>query len=231
VVGKTYVVAGIGALATAAAVALPGGGAGAAAHCTAWGTLPGRVSLGPHQATVHTTLHGTAACTDSGMDGGATAVFRTPGKQDDVPLRWTSFGDTDEASFYAALDRPGTYRIVNGRARVYDRDYMQVSASWKATSTQVKYQGRFARVAAGASGVTATLQGYGRRGWFGHRNVRVVLQRKTADGWTTVAGGRSGRGGHVHLAAHLSGVRDYRLVSASTKTVWGATRAVNGARV
>jgi hypothetical protein len=226
----TSVLAATGALATLAALLLPASGARASGgSCTAWGTLPARVVLGPSGATVRTSLHGTAGCRPGSFDNGGTAVLRGPGRNDDVPMRWDRFGATDEAVYYPSLNEPGTYRLVDGETQIYDRDERHIPSTWHATSTVVKYKGRFVRVSTGG-GVTATLQSYGYTGWAGHRRVVVHLQKRTASGtWRTVASARSGAGGRVHLAARASTSGNYRLVSATTASVWGAVRVLHPA--
>jgi hypothetical protein len=212
------------ALATLAVV-VPSTGAGAAGSCTAWGTLPRRVTLGPNGATVRTTLHGTAACAGITTDNGGTAALRGPGSNDDVPLRWTHFGATDEATYYPSLNRPGTYRVVDGRTQTYDAKYVHIASTWRPTATVVKYRGRFTDVSRSASGVTASLEYYGRLGWHRHGDILVSLQRRSPSGtWHQVTRAHTSSSGRVHLSARISASADYRLVSASSTNVWGAVR-------
>lgn len=217
--------AALGALAaTTAAVAIPLTGAGASDSCVAWGTLPARVTLGPHGATIHTALHGTSGCAAQSFDNGGRAVLRAADRSDDVPLRWARFGATDQATYYPSLNRPGTYRVVDGSTQTYDGDENRIPSTWRATSTVVKYQGRFASVSRGTGGVSAALQFYGESGWHGHRDVSVTLQRRTSSGWHTVARSHSGTGGRVHFKLTRGGT--YRLVSATSTNVWGTTRVL-----
>ena len=228
----TSALAAVGGLVTLAALLVPASGAAAGDSCTAWGTLPARVTLGPHGATIRTTLRGTAACTDASLDNGATALLTGPGRNDDVPLRWEHFGATEQATYYPTINRPGTYRVVSGNVQVYDAQSIRIPAQWRDTQTVVRYRGRFAHVAAGRSGVTATVLAYGRSGWAPQAKVRVVLQRRAAGGsWRTVASGRSSGSGRVQLAARVRSAADYRLVSASTADVWGAVRPLATAGV
>jgi hypothetical protein len=218
------------ALATLAAVVVPASGAGAGDSCTAWGTLPSRVALSPQGVTVRATLHGTAACTAESFDNGGTAVLRGPGANDDAPMRWSRMGASDWATYYPSLDRPGTYRLVDGRTQTYDADEIRIPSSWRATATVVKYQGRFTRVAVHDGGASASLQAYGATGWAGQGHVAVQLQRWARGAWHAVARGRTSASGHAHLNAHISASGDYRLVSATTKNVWSTTRSVVDSR-
>lgn len=229
---KTTALAALGGLATLAALTVPATGAGADDACTAWGSLPARVALGPHGATVHTTLRGTAACRGVTADNGATALLTGPGRNDDVPLRYPRFGGSDEATYYASLNRPGTYRVVNGKPQTYDANYVRIPATWHVTSTEVKYGGRLVNVAQDGSGVSATLQSYGKYGWAAETGVRVSLQRRLADGsWRTVAIGRTSGSGRVHIAHGMSSSADYRLAAATTDETWGATRGLRSVGV
>jgi hypothetical protein len=214
------VLAGAAAL---AAVLVPTSGAGAADGCVAWGTLPARVVLGPNGVTVHTTLHATAACRGATMDNGATATLRGPDSRSDVNLRWSRIGGGDQSTYYPSLDRPGTYRIVDGDLQTYDAKYVHIPATWRATTTVLKFEGRFAGVSRRGTSLAATLQFYGRLGWQHHSNVAVSLQRYAGSGqWRTVARTRSASGGRVSFTGVGRG--SYRLVSASTGVVWGTAR-------
>jgi hypothetical protein len=217
--------------AVATAVLLPISAAGADNSCVAWGTLPARVVLDPNGATVRTSLHGTAACTGVSFDNGGSAVLRGPGANNETPLRWMRFGATDEATYYPSLNRPGTYRVIDGRTQSYDADEDRIPSSWRSTTTVVKYKSRFTAVRRSGAGITATLQAYGRIGWQAQRHVKVVLQRRTASGtWHTVARGQTSGGGRVHLAARISASADYRLVSAAGTDAWGASRILSANR-
>lgn len=228
----TSALAALGSVAVLAALLVPTSGAAAGDSCTAWGTLPARVTLGPHGATIRTTLHGTAGCSDASLDYGATALLAGPGRNDDVPLRWARFGDAEQATYYPTLNRPGTYRVVDGDVQVYDAQSIRIPSGWRDTRTVVKYRGRFTSVAVGRSGASATLQAYGHTGWAGQADVRVALQRRTARGsWRTIATGRSSGSGRLHLAARVNSSAAYRLVSATTADVWGAARPLRPAGV
>jgi hypothetical protein len=215
----------------AVAVVVPTSGAGAGDGCVAWGTLPARATLAPHGVTVHTTLHGTAACAGVTADNGASALLRGPAGEHSVPMRWLAFGDHDQATFYPGLDRPGSYRLVDGKVQSYDAEYELIPATWRSTVMSVKYAGRFAGVSRTGSRVTATLQYYGAAGWRGHASVPVSLQQRTASGWHTLATTHASSSGRVHLAAHLSADGSYRLVSATSRDVWAASRQLGPSRL
>ena len=215
---RTALAALAGAL-TIAAVVVPSSGAGAADDCVAWGALPARVVLGPQGVTVHSTLHGSPACAGATADNGATATLRGPARRDDIELRWAHIGAGDEATYYPSLNRPGTYRIVDGNLQTYDAEYVHIPAAWHETTTVLKYEGRFTGVTRRGASVAATLQFYGSLGWQDHSRVPVSLQRRTSSGgWQTVARAHSASDGQVRFA--VAGGR-YRLVSASTGVVWG----------
>jgi len=217
--------AAAGGAAVLAALLVPSSGAAASASCTAWGTLPARVALGPHGATIRTTLHGTAGCRPGSLDNGGTATLAGPGRRGDAPMRWGRFGDSDAVTYYAAIERPGTYRLAGGEVQVYDADEVRVPFRWHETSTVVKYRSRITHVAVGRGGVTATVQGYGPAGWSPMSHVRVVLEHRAADGaWRALAHGHTGSAGRVSLSAAAHATSAYRLVSASTHDTWGATR-------
>lgn len=221
---RTASAAALAAALVGAAVLVPSSGAGAGDACVAWGRLPARVVLGPQGVTVRTTLAGTAACTGITADNGGSAVLRGPGRNNDVPMRWMRIGDSDEATYYPSLNQPGTYRLEDGALQTYDAQYRRIPASWRATSTAVKFAGRFVHVARGRTGVTATLEFYGRVGWQNHRGVPVTLQRWSGSAWRTIARGHSSSTGHVRLGVRTSSRARYRLVSATTKYVWTTTR-------
>jgi len=229
---STFVIAALGGATALAALLVPASGAAAGDSCTAWGTLPAHVALGPHGATIHTTLRGSAACTDADLDNGATALLDGPGRSGDVSMRWAHFGASDQVTYYATVNRIGTYRLVDGDVQVYDQQSIRIPATWHESQAVVKYRGRFTRLAIDGSGVSANLEAYGRSGWASQAGVRVTLQRRAADGtWHAVARGRSTSGGRVHLEAKVRASGDYRLVSATTADTWGATRALRPAGV
>jgi hypothetical protein len=218
--------------AAAAAVVVPAAAAGAGSTaCTAWGTLPARATLGPHGLTLRPVLHGTAACKGVTADSGGTATLQAPVRKDDVPMRWSNFGDSDSATFYPSINRPGTYRLVDGRTQTYDANYERIPASWRVTSTVVKDASRLVHVGRTGSGVSATLQAYGRTGWQAETGVRVSLQRRAADGsWHVVARARTASNGRVLLRHGLSSTATYRIVAGSTTTAWGAVRGLSASR-
>ncbi len=223
---RTALAALAGAVALAAvlvptSVLGPTPGAGASDGCVAWGTLPARVVLGPDGVTVRATLQATSACRGVTTDNGATATLRGPDRRDDIELRWSRIGASDEATYYPSLNHPGTYRIVGGDLQTYDAKYVHIPATWRETATVVKYAGRFSGVARRGRSVTATLEFYGRLGWQHHSNVAVSVQRYAGSGkWHTVARTHSGSGGRVAFAGIARG-GTYRLVSAATGVVWG----------
>src|SRR4051812_50063745 len=103
---------------------------------------------------------------------------------------------------------------------------MHIPATWRETTTVLKYAGRFTGVTHQGASVTATLQFYGRVGWQHHSNVAVALQRYAGSGeWRTVARTHSGSGGRVSIGGWRAGAPD-RPVSGSTGGGWGG-----GARV
>ena len=210
--------AAIAGLITLTAVVVPTSGAGAATDCVAWGSLPSRVVLGPDGVTVHSTLHASSACAGVTADNGATATLRSPAARDDIQLRWSRIGAGDDATYYPSLDRPGTYRIVDGDLQTYDAEYVHIAATWHETTTVLKYEGHFAGVTRHRASLAATLKFYGSLGWQDHSRVVVSLQRRSSSGWRTVARTRSASGGRVRFAV---GSGRYRLVSAATGVVWG----------
>jgi len=221
----TLIAAAAGGSALLAALLVPASGAAGAASCTAWGTLPARVALGPNGATIRTTLTGTADCRPGSLDNGGTATLAGPGRRGDTPMHWGRFGDSDAVTYYANIERPGTYRLVGGEVQLYDADEVRMPSRWRATSTVVKYRARLTHITVGGGAVNATLQGYGPTGWTPLAGVRVVLEHRTAGGaWRPVASARSGGAGRVALAAQARATAGYRLVSAATGDTWGATR-------
>ena len=218
--------AAVAGVVTLATLLVPTSGAGAADGCVAWATLPARVVLGPDGVTVHTTLRGTAACHGVTTDNGGTATLAGPDRRSDLGLRWSRIGASDQATYYPTLNRPGTYRIVDGDLQTYDAKYMHIPATWRETTTVLKYAGRFTGVTHQGASVTATLQFYGRVGWQHHSNVAVALQRYVGSGeWRTVARTHSGSGGRVSIGGWRSGAT-YRLVSGSTGVVWGTAHRI-----
>jgi hypothetical protein len=217
-------------IAVAALLAIPGAGAGAANACVAWATLPSRVALGGGPVVVRSTLRGTPACRGITADAGAQAVLDGPGRStSDYPMLWTHLGDTDRATMYASLTVPGTYRISGADLQTYDARYFHIPNDWRTTATVVKYAGRFVGVTRTSRTIAATLQFHDQLEWRSHGKVSVALQRRTASGaWHTVARTRASSNGQVSFRAN--GGR-YRLVSASTRLVWTATRALGSSRV
>jgi hypothetical protein len=215
--------------ALAGLVVIPGGPAASATACVAWAALPSRVSLAGRQVTVRATLHATGACRGVTADNGGTANLNGPGPStSDFPLQWQHIGDSDTAPFHASLDALGTYRISRGELQTYDASYRHIPFEWRTTATVVKYAGRFRNVAVRAGTLTARLLYYAKYGWAAHRGVRVRLERHTAGGWCTVARHRTSAGGRVSFAV---GSGAYRLVSATTRSVWSATAGTGSVRV
>ena len=222
---KTLIAAAAGGSALLAALLVPASGAAGSTSCTAWGTLPARVALGPDGATIRTTLAGTAECRPGSVDNGGTATLAGPGRRGDTPMHWGRFGDSDAVTYYATIERPGTYRLVDGQVQLYDADEVRMPFRWRDTSTVVKYRARLVHVAVAGGAVRATLQGYGPTAWTPLAGVRVVLEHRAADGsWHAVRAARTGGAGRVALSGPARATADYRLVSASTGDVWGATR-------
>jgi hypothetical protein len=230
IVPVTSALAGLVAL---GAVLVPGGPVGAATGCVAWGALPARIALaGTNGSTVRTTLRGTAECRGITADNGAEGTLRGPSGNDVFPLRWLHFGARDEATVYAALNRPGTYRLTGGNVQTYDAKYRRIPATWRATTVSVRYAGRLSSVSVTSSTVTATLTMYGSRGWHAHANTAVSLQRRSGSGdWHTIANTRSDARGRVGFGVHLSSRYGYRLVSATSPHVWSASRSVGSSGV
>jgi len=222
---QTLLAAAVGGSAVLAALLVPSSGAAGAASCTAWGTLPPRVALGPSGATIRTTLAGTAGCRPGSLDNGGTATLAGPGRRGDAPMHWGRFGDSDSVTYYATIERPGTYRLVDGEVQTYDADEVRIPSRWRTTATEVKYRGRLTHVTVGGGAVSATLQGYGPTGWTPLAGLRVVLEHRAAGGaWHAVASADTGRTGRVSVHAKARATSDYRLVSAGTADTWGATR-------
>jgi hypothetical protein len=211
-------------LGAAALLVVPSAPAGSATSgCVAWASLPHRVALAGHVVYVRSTLHGTAACRGVTADAGGSATLRGPS---DFPLRWDHVGATDTAPF-SSLDALGTYRIRTGDLQTYDASYVHIPYVWRATSTVVKYAGRFVRVARGGGRVSATLQYYARYGWEPHARVVVRLQRHRDGAWHAVARHRSSGSGRVTFALRRG---TYRLVSVTTARVWSATELMPARR-
>jgi hypothetical protein len=216
-------------LAGAALLTIPGGGAGAADSCVAWASLPARVALSGQGVEVRSTLQGTPACTGVTADAGAHALLNGPGPStSDYPMLWTHLGDTDSATMYASFTVPGTYTIRDADLKTYDARYFHIPNQWRATSTTVKYAGRFAGVTRTSRTIAATLQFHDKYQWRSHGDVAVALQRRTAAGtWQTVARAETSAQGRV---AFRAGSGSYRLTSASTGLVWSTVRSLGTSR-
>ncbi|MFN2560111.1 MAG: hypothetical protein ABR571_02280 [Jatrophihabitans sp.] len=216
-------------LAGAALLTIPGGGAGASDSCVAWASLPARVALSGHAVEVRSTLQGTPACTGVTADAGAHALLNGPGPStSDYPMLWTHLGDTDSATMYASFTVPGTYTIRGADLKTYDERYFHIPNQWRATSTTVKYAGRFAGVTRTSLTIAATLQFHDRYEWRSHGNVAVALQRRTGGTWQTVARAETSGQGRVVFRA---GSGTYRLTSATTGLVWSTARSLGTSRV
>jgi hypothetical protein len=214
----------------AALLAIPGGGAGAAESCVAWAGLPARVALSGQPVEVRSTLHGTAACTGVTADAGAHALLNGPGPStSDYPMLWTHLGDSDTATMYASFTVPGTYTIRGADLKTYDARYFHIPNQWRATSTTVKYAGRFAGITRTSRTIAATLQFHDKYQWRAHGKVAVALQRRTSAGtWQTVARTETSSRGRV---AFRAGSGSYRLTSATTGLVWSTVRSLGSSRV
>jgi hypothetical protein len=215
--------AAIAAGALIAFVAIPTSPAGSATSCVAWASLPAKVSLAGREVYVRATLHGSPECAGATTDNGGTGTLNGPGRStSDFPLRWERIGDSDTAPFYASINALGTYRISNGDLQTYDTQYRHIPFEWHTTSTVVKLAGRFRGVTVGGGAVSARLQYYAKYGWEPHAGVLVVLQRAVGDSheWHTVGQARTSGAGRVGFGI---GSGHYRLVSATTGSVWSTT--------
>jgi hypothetical protein len=210
-------------------VLVPSSPAGSATSCVAWAQLPARVSLAGHEVYVRATLQGTPECAGVTADSGGSATLNGPGPStSDFPLRWNHLGDSDTAPLYASLNAIGTYRVGTGELQTYDARYFHIPYEWRATSTVVKYAGRFDNLSRADGALSATLQYFTKYDWAAHAGVRVQLQRRTGTGWQTVAQQRTSGAGRVSFRDPSGTVR---LVSATTGSVWSATTAPRSAGV
>lgn len=199
--------------------------AGADETCTAWATLPARVTVTSRETHIHPRLVGTAGCDADTADNGATADWDGPG-QDPWPQRWSAFGAREDVVIQPGLDRPGKYTISGGDVQVYDAQYERIPAHWRTTSTVVRFGARFTGVRSSRRTVSATLKHYSADGWRTSGSTKVSLQKRTSSGWRTVATHRASHG----TVSFGHGAGRFRLVSAASATVWSAGAAVGSSR-
>jgi hypothetical protein len=212
----------IAAIAGAAAIAAPA--EAAAPQCTAYGSLPARVSLHRDHVVIHSVLRGSSDCHGQRTDNGASAMLHLPGNPDEN-LRWRRFGSLQKIDLYINLDRTGTYRITAGDVQLYNHRYRQVHYRWRNTTMIVKHAGRFTHVAAGASTVSGRAEHYSKFGWTGFGGVAVHLQRRAvaSSEWRTLGTARADSSGRVWFATGTDASHRYRLSFGKTSSVWGAT--------
>lgn len=217
------VIAGLSAVAATAGVLIgvtaASSGSSAATSCTAWATLPARVSLADHPVTVHMTLRGSAGCHVRGSDNGATANLRGPGAND--PQRWSKFGSQDTQTFQLRVNRLGTYTLRNGDVQVYNSSEERVPAHWRTTSVVVKRATRVRDLHRSGGRVSGVVQSYGNSGWGGQQNAHVVLQKRTHSGWQPAVQEHA-KGGRFVFTGAKSGT-EYRVVADATRTTVSST--------
>ncbi len=218
--------AAVTALGLAGALLAPAAPAVAAAHCTAWGSMPAHVALHRNRTVVRITLTGSSACHGQRTDNGATAALVEPtGRRED--MRWRHFGAAQSVIMYINLVHSGGYQLRNGNVQVYDQQYERVPWSWNRTSMIVKRAAHFSDVAASGGVVSGRAFVYTKYGWSGYRGKRVYVQRRSAgsSNWHTLGSTRAAAHGVVRYRAATSSRYVYRMVLNATRAVWNARSA------
>jgi hypothetical protein len=206
-----------------AALAPPAGAADSSPHCTAYGSLPARVSMHRDQVVVHTVLRGSAACHGAMTDNGASAYLHRPGHPDEK-LRWRKFGSSLRVDLYINLDRAGRYTLNSGDVQVYDDKYRHVPSSWRSTTMIVKHAARFIHLTTGGSAVSGRVQQYSKFGWTDYSGAQVYVQRRVAGSsqWRTLGSTHADAQGRVAFSTATSANHFYRLSVHQASSVWGA---------
>jgi hypothetical protein len=199
----------------------------ASTGCTLSGTLPSKININKSDVIFYSTLKATRACYGYGHPD-ASAHFDGPEGLSDDPM-WDNFGDRYRFDQFAYATKPGTYKLEDFDALLFDDDFNQIPVHSKTTTTSIRFGSYISKLTTTRTQTThvtvsSRVHRYTDQDEYSGYRTTVRLQRRAKGAtWRPFKKFTSSSTGLVTYSYRTTHKYHYRMVVAATSSVWGST--------